>query len=120
MPFSFRDSAQLIALEAIVGVAIGAILGMLLRLSTRRDLAGAWVDALLGAIGYAGGAIITTVSPWRLNTITQRVGDTIVTTTTRRYPNPYQIAFILAVFLPLVWEAFCLRKNRRKARLSKR
>jgi hypothetical protein len=116
VPFSFRDSAQLIALEAIVGVAIGAILGLLLRLSTRREFGGAWVDAILGAIGYAGGAIVTTVSPWRLNTVTERVGDTIVSTTTKRYPHPYQIAFVLAVFLPLVWEAFCMKRNRRKAK----
>ena len=116
MPFSFRDSAQLIALEAVVGIAIGAILGMLLRLATKRELGGAFVDAILGAIGYAGGATVMVVAPWRMNTVTEKIGDTIVTTTTRRYPHPYQIAFVLAIFLPLLWEAICLARHRKRAR----
>lgn len=116
MPFSFRDSAQLIALEAVVGLAIGAILGMLLRLATKRELGGALVDAILGAMGYAGGATGATVLPWRMSTVTEKIGDSIVTTTTRRYPYPYQIALVLAIFLPLLWEAICLARERRRAR----
>jgi hypothetical protein len=115
MPFSLADAAQPIALQAVVGLAIGAILGMILRLLTKRPLGGAIVSGILGAVGFVGGAVGTSLVPWRLNTVTYRMGDTIVTTTTKRYPHPYQIAFVLAVFLSLLWEAFSMKRDSRAA-----
>jgi hypothetical protein len=113
MPFSFADAAQPIALQAVVGLAVGAMLGMILRLLTKRPLGGALVTGILGAVGFVGGAVGTALVPWRLNTVTYRMGDTIVTTTTKRYPHPYQIAFVLAVFLALLWEAFSMNRDHR-------
>jgi hypothetical protein len=112
MQFPYADAAQAIALEAIVGLSIGGLLGMILRLVTKRPLGGALISGILGAIGFAGGAVGAALAPWRTTTVTTRVGDTIVSTTTKRYPHPYQIAFVLAVFLSLVFEAIAMRRDR--------
>jgi len=116
MPFNFEDAARPLFLQAAVGLALGAILGMILRLLTKRPMGGAVISGILGALGFVGGAVGTVLVPWRLNTETYRMGNTIVTTTTKRYQHPYQIAFVLAVFLALLWEAFCMKRDARAAR----
>ncbi|MGH9557636.1 MAG: hypothetical protein ACRD30_00245 [Bryobacteraceae bacterium] len=101
-------------IEAVLGFSIGALIGLLIRMSTRGDLLGVIADAVLGMVGFAGGALATAYMPWKLNTVTYRVGDTIVSTTMRRYQHPYRAAFILAIALPVIYEAirFALRKRK--------
>jgi NhaP-type Na+/H+ or K+/H+ antiporter len=111
------DVAGPIAIEAIVGVAIGAVIGMLMRILTKRELRGAIVSAGLGAVGFIAGAIGTALMPWRQNTVTYRMGDTIVSTTTKRFQHPYQVAFVLAIFLPLLWELFRTKRHRSLAKV---
>jgi hypothetical protein len=95
-------------LEAVVGISIGAIIGLLVILATRRPTL-LFVDALLGAVGFVGGAIGSAKLPYKMNTVTQRVGDTILTTTSRHYQHPYRAALLLAVLLPVLFEVYRLK-----------
>jgi hypothetical protein len=66
-------------------------------------------DALLGAAGFVGGAVYSAKVPWQLNTVTRKVGDTIVSTTSRHYQYPYRAALLMAVLLPVLWEVVRLK-----------
>ena len=91
-----------------MGIAIGAVIGLLVILITkRRGLV--LVDALLGGAGFVGGAIATAKVPWQLNTVTRKVGDAIVSSTMRHYQHPYRAALLLAVLLPVIYEVFRLK-----------
>ncbi len=95
-------------LEAVVGIAIGAIIGLLTMLVTKRPGL-ILIDALLGAAGFIGGAVLSARVPWQMNTVTRKVGDAIVSTTTRHYQHPYRAALLLAVLLPVLWEVVRLK-----------
>ena len=95
-------------LEAVVGVTIGAVIGLATMLATRRRTL-VLVDALLGAAGFVGGVLLTARIPYQLNTVTKKVGDAIVSTTMRRYQHPYRAALILAVLLPVLYEVVRLK-----------
>jgi hypothetical protein len=90
-------------LEALVGICVGALTGMLLTLVWRRQ-AIILLDALLGATGFIGGVYAMEHIPWTPTTVSQRVGDAIVTTTRFHYQHPYRIGLVLAVVLPLIFE----------------
>lgn len=109
---SSRD-AFLILLEAVVGMAIGSMIGILVRIFRKQPLTGVMVDGALGALGFVGGAIGSLLIPYKENTTTFRVGDAIVRTTTKRYQHPYQVAFVLAVAAPVLWELFRYFRSRR-------
>jgi hypothetical protein len=95
-------------LELVVGFSIGAVIALLVILATKRPTL-ILLDAILGATGFLGGAVASARIPYHLNTVTRRVGDAIVTTTSRRYQHPYQAALLLAVLLPILYEVYRLK-----------
>jgi hypothetical protein len=95
---------RLIALETTVGLSIGAMIGIFAAIARKRDLKTAWLDALLGAIGFVGAARGIAVFPWHHTTSTKEVAGMIVTTTVMHYPNPYRIALAAALILPVLLE----------------
>ncbi|HML15617.1 MAG TPA: hypothetical protein VK419_01275 [Bryobacteraceae bacterium] len=107
------EAAWPIFLEAVVGLAVGALIGMLVRILRRQPMTGVLADAALGALGFVGGAVGSVLMPYKQNTVTYHVGNTIVRTTTRRYQHPYRAAFVLAIALPVVWELFRYFRSRR-------
>ncbi len=107
---------RLIVSAAVVGGAIGAGLGVALCVFAKRSQLdrGVLIDALLGAIGFAGTRIVIALTPIQSETITRHVGNAIVTTTMRRYQYPNRIAFPLAVLLPLLYELFMFKRRNLK------
>lgn len=95
-------------LEAVVGISIGAVIGLLVITVTKRP-ALVLIDAILGAIGFVGGAIFSARIPWQMNTVTRRVGDAVVSTTVRHYQHPYRAALLAAVLLPVLYEVYRLK-----------
>ncbi|MBZ5601382.1 MAG: hypothetical protein LAO79_03665 [Acidobacteriia bacterium] len=90
-------------LEGVVGIAIGAIIGLLVMMTTKKPTL-ILLDAILGAVGFVGGAVATARFPYKLNTVSRRVGDAIISTTVRHYQHPYRAALLAAVLLPLIYE----------------
>jgi hypothetical protein len=113
LPFDPQQAAWPIFLEAIVGLAIGSMIGILVRILRQQPLTGVLIDGALGAIGFVGGAIGALMFPYKENTATFKVGEAIVRTTTKRYQHPYQVAFLLAVAIPALWEIFRYFRTRR-------
>ncbi len=109
----FSESARPLALEAVVGAAIGSMIGILARIIRQQPLAGVIVDGILGAVGFVGGVIGSMLVPYRENTVTSQAGGMIIRTTTRRFQHPYQVAFVLAIFAPLFWEMLRYFRSRR-------
>jgi len=103
---------RLIVSAAVVGGAIGAGLGVAFCVFTKQSQfdRSVLIDALLGAIGFAGTRIVFALAPIHGETITRHVGNAIVTTTMKRYQYPNRIAFPLAVLLPLLYELFVFKK----------
>lgn len=108
-----------IALEAVVGLSIGGIIGMFMAIARRRDLKSAWLDALLGAIGFAGGATGAALAPWHQTRTTKNVGGTIISVTSLHYPYPYRVAFAASIGLVLICELIRGLRARSKARESR-
>jgi MFS family permease len=109
---TFSAWARTISLEAVVGLAVGGLIGMFAAIARKRALTSAWLNALLGMIGFVGGAVGMALAPWRATTVTQNKGGMIVSTTSLRYPHPFQIAFAAAIVLPVICEL--IRGARRK------
>lgn len=119
LPEHLTQWARLIGLEAVVGFAVGGVIGMFAAIARKRDLSSAWLDALLGAIGFVGGAVTMVLIPWHHITTTKDVGGMIISTTIMHYPNPYRVAFAAAIILPVLCELFrSWRANRSAARKS--
>lgn len=110
------NAAWPIFIEAVLGLAIGALIGLVVRMFTKGDLLGVVGDAVLGVLGFVGGAVGSVYMPWQMNTVTYRVGDAILSTTRRRYQHPYRAAFLLAILLPVIYEAIRLVLQRRAKR----
>ena len=87
-----------------IGAGIGAVVGLIVSLITRRGPRAIGWDALLGAVGVVAGLIGTGLIPWHQNTITYRIGNTVVRSTTRHYQYPYRIAFVVGALVPLIYE----------------
>jgi hypothetical protein len=64
------------------------------------------IDAILGAIGYVGGAIGIAMLPVMQHTTSTRVGDMIIRTTSRRYQDAYRLAFGVAALLAILYELY--------------
>jgi MFS family permease len=109
---TFSAWARTISLEAVVGLAAGGTIGLFAAIARKRALKSAWLDALLGAIGFVGGAVGMVFAPWKATAVTKNIGGMIVTSTVLRYPHPYRIAFAAAVALPMICEL--IRGARRK------
>jgi|SRR5579872_330729 len=105
---------HLIISAAVVGGSIGAGIAVIATVLTKKNrLDKAFlIDALLGAIGFAGTRILFALAPIQGETITRHVGNAIVTTTMKRYQYPNQVAFPVAVLLPLAWELFLYKRRR--------
>ncbi len=95
-------------MEAVVGISIGAVIGLLVILVTRRPTK-VLIDAVLGAMGFVGGAVASAKLPYKMNTVTRKVGDTILSTTVRHYQHPYRAALLAAVLLPVLYELYRLK-----------
>ena len=91
-----------------MGISIGAVIGLLVILVTKRPTL-ILVDALLGAVGFVVGVVLTARVPFQMNTVTRKVGDAILSTTTRHYQHPYRAAVLLAVLLPVLYEVYRLK-----------
>ncbi len=104
LPENFNAWARTISLEAVVGICVGGVIGIFVSIVRKRGLISAWLDALLGAIGFVGGAVGMAFAPWRATSQTQNIGGMIVKSTVLRYPHPYRVAFAAAVILPMILE----------------
>ena len=106
---------RLIVSAAVVGGSIGAGIAVIASVLTKKSRLDKvfLIDALLGAIGFAGTRIIFVLAPIQGETITRHVGNAIVTTTMKRYQYPNQVAFPVAVLLPLACELFLYKRRQR-------
>jgi len=112
-----QDALPLL-MEAVVGAAIGALVALVVSLVAKRRI-NIFQDLLLGAGGYIGGVAATPYIPWHRNTITYRVGNTIISSTTRHFQHPYRVAFVTALLLPVVFETviYFMRKKAGSSRM---
>ena len=118
-PLPAQITAQVIALEVLVGASIGAIIGMFIDLVLKRGTRAVLIDALLGIVGFAGGATGSAYIRVAPKTTEYREGAMVIRTTVRHYQYPYRIAFVLAIFLPLLFELIKTRIiKRRQSRAS--
>jgi hypothetical protein len=98
-----------------VGMATGAFACLLLRIVVRaRDAI--W-DGILGAVGLVIAPGIVLLIPWR-NTITYRVGNTMVTSTMNHYQHPYFVANMAACLLPFLHEVHRFLKSANQSPLT--
>lgn len=106
---------RLIISAVVLGASIGAGIGVIASvLGKRASLGWAFViDAVLGAIGFAGTRIFFAFAPIQGGTITRHVGNAIITTTMRRFQYPNRVAFPVAILLPLIFEFFQTRRLRK-------
>jgi hypothetical protein len=95
---------QVVGLELIIGASIGAVIGLFVDIVLTRGKRGVMIDALLGAFGFAGGAIATFLVRIKPTTQEFRSDGAVIRTTVHHYQYPYRIAFVLAVVLPLIFE----------------
>jgi hypothetical protein len=91
--------------DAFIGMVVGALIELLaslvLRLKIRlRDIV---TDGVLGALGFPLAFTVVMLIPWQ-NTITYRVGNTLVTSTMNHYQNPDLVAYSAAILLPILRE----------------
>ncbi len=103
-----------------MGISVGGMIGMFIAIVRKRGLASALPDALLGAIGFIGGAMGTLFAPWRATSQTQNIGGMIVKSTVLRYPHPYRVAFAAAVILPAILELIRAARARKKMAVNER
>jgi MFS family permease len=117
---TFSAWARTISIEAVVGLAVGGLIGMFAAIARKRPLTSAWLNALLGVIGFVGGATGMALAPWRASTQTKNIGGMIVSTTVLRYPHPYRVAFAAAVVLAMICELIRGARARRKLAANER
>ena len=111
-----------IGLGAVVGAAVGSFVGLMAdRVARRADkplLSYVAIDALLGAIGFVGGAIGIACLPAMQNDTTYHAGGMIIHSASVRYQDSYRLAFAVAAVLALLHEVIRYRRDR-KARAAK-
>jgi hypothetical protein len=100
----------------LTGMVIGGVSGCLVSLALRLGWRGALWDAPLGAVGLVGGFVGSVLIPWPRNTITYKVGDTVVSSTMNSYQHPDIVALVLAILLPVLREVYRLRRSRSNLR----
>jgi hypothetical protein len=113
MNFGNPQLIRLIISAAVVGGSIGAAIGVLATIIGKQANLGTafLIDALLGAVGFAGTRLFFVYVPIHGETITRHVGNAVLTTTMNRYQYPNQVAFPVAVLLPLLYEFFRQKKR---------
>ena len=95
-----------ILLGLVVGAAAGALVALIVDRMLGRGKPALLIDAILGAIGYVGGAIGIAMLPVMQHTTSTRVGDMIIRTTSRRYQDAYRLAFGVAALLAILYELY--------------
>ena len=109
---------RFVGLGSVVGAAVGSFVGLLAdrvaRKSDRPLLKYLAIDAVLGAIGFVGGAIGIACLPVMQANSTFRAGGMIVHTTSVRYQDSYRLAFAVAAVFALVHEIIRYRMNRQR------
>jgi MFS family permease len=108
-----------ILLSLVVGAAIGALIALIADRISNRGKPALLVDTILGAIGFAGGAIGFAFLPALQHSTTSRAGGMIIHTTTRNYSEAYQLAFGVAALLAVLHEIYVYRRARRDVRTGK-
>ena len=99
--------------NAGLGAALGLMVGGGLTVAWDMSSRGLLLDVILGAVGFAGGVLLSaTVQYENVNTI--REGNTVIRTTTMHYQHPYFIGFLFAVVLVTLHEM--ARHRRAKSR----
>ena len=106
-----------ILLSLVVGAATGALIALIADRVSRRGKPALLVDMILGAIGFAGGAIGLGFLPAIQHSTTTRAGGVIVHTTSRNYSEAYQLAFCVASLLPALYEIYRYRRSRRDGQI---
>lgn len=96
----------------ILGCAVGIAERLALSFALKMPKRIGWKDGFLGACGMVGGYLLCAFVPWPENTVTYKVGKTVVTSTMDRFQHPYYVAFALALSLPLVRLAVWHRATR--------
>jgi len=102
-----------VLLSLVVGAATGALIALIADRISKRGKPALLVDTILGAIGFAGGAIGFAFLPAIQHSTTTRAGGIIIHTTTRNYSEAYQLAFGVASLMPVVYEMYRYRRARR-------
>jgi hypothetical protein len=102
-----------ILLSLVVGAAAGALVALIVDRIFRGGKPALLVDAILGAIGFAGGAIGFAFLPATQNITTTRAGNLIIRTTTRNYQAAYRLGFGVAVLLAVLYEVYRYQRARR-------
>ncbi len=101
-----------VLLSLVVGAATGALVALIADRISQRGKPALLVDTILGAIGFAGGAIGLGFLPAIQRSTTTRAGGLIIHTTTRNYSEAYQLAFGVAALVPILYEVFRYRRAR--------
>jgi hypothetical protein len=115
-PVSVGMWVYLTVMATLTGMAIGVVSGRLACLVLRLSWCGALWDASLGAVGFVGGFVGSVLMPWPRNTITYKLGDTVVSSTMNSYQHPYRVALVLAVLLPVLREFYRWQRSRSNLR----
>jgi hypothetical protein len=100
---------------AAVGCGVGTVESLALSSALKSPKREAWKDAVLGACGMVGGFLLCAIVPWPQNTVTYKIGDTMVSSTMRSFQHPYYVAFALSVALPLMRGLLKARRQNRGA-----
>jgi hypothetical protein len=69
------------------------------------------MDGIFRAVGFSVAWEMVLLIPWQ-NTITYRVGNTMVTSTMNHYQHPNLLAYVAAGLLPVLNEIRRFRKSR--------
>jgi hypothetical protein len=115
-----------IALGAVSGAAAGSLVGLVANRMFRRGefpvLTALLVDAVLGAVGFVGGAIgIASLPALESITTTHTVthaGGMIIRSTVHHYDNAYRLALIVALLLVVIFEFIRYRIKRSQPSLG--
>lgn len=90
---------------------IGTLAGFLISLAIRLGRKGLWKDAALGGVGMLVGLFASFTLPWPENTITTRLeGGRVMQETTRHFPYPFPVAYVVAAMLPIAHHVYRLKR----------
>jgi predicted histidine transporter YuiF (NhaC family) len=104
---------------AIVGMAIGALTGWLVSLTTKCGPRGVWKDSFLGSFGFLAGILGAIYMPWPRNTVYEKLDSGgMMASTMNRYQHPERVAILMAVVLPLLHELCRFKRVRAKKPIS--
>lgn len=111
----FQIAPEIIVLAistmSFVGAVIGLSSGIVTSLILKVGLRGVWKDALLGAIAVPIGLVLVYIIPWPENTVRRPIaGGSEMETTMKTFQHPLAVAFVLALMLPILHNAYRYRR----------